>query len=300
MRTLGSWLLYGVVCCASAQAGDPADLSPSDLRAAALKGDVDAQFELGSDYLYGEDGLERDPVQAMEWFRRAAEQGHAWAQESLGRAYQSGEGVAIDLERAVQWWRLAADQGNTSAEFWLGRAYELGEGVAVDAVVAAAWYRRAADAGEAYAQSSLGDLYRDGRGVNPSDTEAVAWYRKAAAQGIGDGQYELAEMISAGRGVAQDDREALRYYRLAAEQGFEAAMLELARFYEDGRGAPKNLLCAYFWLGFAATDWDFAAEELDELAPKLSATELAQARKLIAATTLDEDDNVKRPPCPGE
>jgi hypothetical protein len=106
-------------------------------------------------------------------------------------------------------------------------------------------------------------------------------------------------MYAQGRGVPRDDAEAATWYWLAAQQGFAAAMLDLADLYEAGRGQPKNLVCAYFWKGFAAIGWDFAAEQRDQLGPKLSATELAEARRLIQAAEY-VDDEVKHPVCPGE
>ena len=106
-------------------------------------------------------------------------------------------------------------------------------------------------------------------------------------------------MHEEGRGTAKNAVEAANWYRLAADQGFTAAMLDLAELYEDGRGETKNLTCAYFWKGFAASGWDFAAEQRDQLEPKLSPSELAEARRLIAAAKL-VDGEVKRPLCPLE
>ena len=37
-------------------------------------------------------GVAQDWVQAVAWFRRAAEQGHAEAQHNLGACYQLGDG----------------------------------------------------------------------------------------------------------------------------------------------------------------------------------------------------------------
>jgi len=51
-------------------------------REAAGQGNAEAQFDLGFAYLRGE-GLPKDRDQAVEWFRRAAKQGHADAQHFL-------------------------------------------------------------------------------------------------------------------------------------------------------------------------------------------------------------------------
>ena len=56
--------------------------------------------------------MEEDKEEAVKWFRKAAEQGHAGGQRSLGICYAYGEGVVEDKEEAVKWYRKAAEQGD--------------------------------------------------------------------------------------------------------------------------------------------------------------------------------------------
>ena len=80
-------------------------------RKAAKRGNVDAQFALGSCYLFG-NGVAEDYKKAVKWYRKAAEQGYALAQYRLGVCYYYGrDGVAKDYKEAVKWWRKAAEQG---------------------------------------------------------------------------------------------------------------------------------------------------------------------------------------------
>jgi len=44
-----------------------------------------------------------------EWYRKAAEQGHAGAQFNRSICYTNGQGVAKDEQQAVQWYRKAAE-----------------------------------------------------------------------------------------------------------------------------------------------------------------------------------------------
>ena len=53
---------------------------------------------------------------AFALFRQAADQGSAEAQYRLGLMYRNGEGVAADTAAARQWLRRAADQGHPEAE----------------------------------------------------------------------------------------------------------------------------------------------------------------------------------------
>ena len=54
-----------------------------ELKKAAEQGDAKAQFVLGGCYDFG-DGVEKNPTEAVKWYRKAAEQGYAPAQFNLG------------------------------------------------------------------------------------------------------------------------------------------------------------------------------------------------------------------------
>ena len=60
--------------------------------------------------------MTQDFIEAVKWFRLAADQGHADAQTNLGICYAKGEGVTQDFTEAVRWFGLAADQGHTEAK----------------------------------------------------------------------------------------------------------------------------------------------------------------------------------------
>ena len=102
-----------------------------------------AQFNLGCAYANGE-GVGKDLVEAVKWYRKAAEQGDVDAQFILGNAYFKGEGVAKYLVEGVKWWRKAAEHGNASSQFNLALAYYNGKGVAKDLVESVKWMRKAA------------------------------------------------------------------------------------------------------------------------------------------------------------
>ena len=48
---------------------------------------------------------------AADWYRKAAEQGYARAQNNLGVMYDNGEGVGQDDVSAYMWFNLAAARG---------------------------------------------------------------------------------------------------------------------------------------------------------------------------------------------
>ncbi len=56
-------------------------------------------------------GVPKDYAEAVKWFRKAAEQGHAQAQNDLGCSYYHGNGVPKNRKKAIEWWKKAAAQG---------------------------------------------------------------------------------------------------------------------------------------------------------------------------------------------
>lgn|SRR5512137_727596 len=97
----------------------------------AERGDTTAQVFLGKAYFTGHyaesHGVLQDYAQGVNWFRKAAEQGDAYALRMLGIAYYRGAGVTRDYAQAANWYRKAAEQGDPGAQVWLGSAYYRGE-----------------------------------------------------------------------------------------------------------------------------------------------------------------------------
>ncbi len=121
--------------------------------------------------------------QAVDFFRKAAEQGLATAQFNLGVCYDYGKGVSQDYNEAVKWYRKAAEQGHASAQCSLGFCYNYGQGVPQDYNEAIKWYKKAAEQGHAYAQNNLGACYKNGQGVPKDRKKAIELFQKSAEQG---------------------------------------------------------------------------------------------------------------------
>ncbi len=146
-------------------------------------------------------------VQRLSTWRLAAERGHPAAQFLLGNAYAYGIGTAKDTGIAHHWIQKAAEQGLAPAQASLGVYYANLQKPESDSQ-AVAWYRKAAEQGLTVAQFLLGLMYEDGRGVPESDSEAAIWYRKAAEQGYAIAQVSLGHRFEKGRGVPQSVTEA--------------------------------------------------------------------------------------------
>ena len=66
---------------------------------------------------------------AVKYFRLAAEQGYAPAQNGLGDCYSSGLGVDQDNDETFKWYSKAAEQGYPAGQGNLGFCYETGLGI---------------------------------------------------------------------------------------------------------------------------------------------------------------------------
>ena len=85
------------------------------VRGRANSGDPSAQYDLGVMLMNGQ-GTSKNNIEALGWFRMAAEQGYDLAQYSLGFMYGNGAGVPRDLIITYMWWSLAAANGNETAK----------------------------------------------------------------------------------------------------------------------------------------------------------------------------------------
>jgi hypothetical protein len=121
---------------------------------------------------------------AVNYLRRAAEQGLTRAITRLAVHYWEGNGVEQDFEQAVALRRIASELGCNVARFDLANNLQA-RGTPEDQVEAASLFRLVAiETERANVQAQMGMLYRDGRGVEQDLEEALYWFRLAADQGF--------------------------------------------------------------------------------------------------------------------
>lgn len=116
----------------------------------AQSGDPDAQFNMGQAYKLGR-GVKADPVLAIDWYRKAAKQGHARAEDNLGLLmFQQG-----DRAGAFPYLQRAAERGEPRAQYIVGTALFNGDLTAKNWVRAYALMTQASQSGLAQATASL-------------------------------------------------------------------------------------------------------------------------------------------------
>ena len=69
----------------------------------------------------------RKLAEDVQTTRARALTGDSDAEQKFGAMYYYGQGVPQDYSQALQWYRKAADQGNTQAQYGIGYMYDIGK-----------------------------------------------------------------------------------------------------------------------------------------------------------------------------
>jgi TPR repeat protein len=119
-----------------------------------------------------EDG---DLKKAADLFRQCAELGDVAAMLNIGYFLDEGLGVKADKSAAMDWYRKAYDQGDASAANNIAILHrEQG-----DTTGAAEWFEKAAELGDGDAHVELARIHLDGIGVPKSQDKAREHLEKA-------------------------------------------------------------------------------------------------------------------------
>ena len=232
-------------------------------RMGADSGDPDSMIKLGEAYLNG-DGVDRDPVKAVEYYRQAAELDDPVGQYNMGVQCAKGEGTERDFAAAIDWMERAAGNGDEDAPGILKVLEDAPE------------IERKAYAGDAEAQARfstllanfpseinlkesiemaersvargcprgyfcLGSRYDFAKGVEKDPVKAAELFRKGAELGDSDCQFSYAACLKRGSGVPQDDEACIEWACKAAEQGHVNAALSLSYETADGTSRPRPI-----------------------------------------------------------
>jgi hypothetical protein len=223
-------------------------------REAAEQGDAEAQYQLGLGYVTSLD-FEPNPVEALNWWRKAAAQQHPESLFTLGMWYMwrhlPGGNEAVSFHKYV----LEHWSKNARSYFGVTSLFELE--IPQDDKDAATWLYRAAELRQIGAQLLLGWMHITGRRTLQNHTEAVTWFHKAAEQGDAEVQFKLGQVYSRIFAIPREERfkykaEAAKLYRKAAEQGHIEAQHQLGAAYRYGLGVHTDPTEANAWFLKAA------------------------------------------------
>ncbi len=167
-------------------------------------GDNKVCYNVGRDYIFGENGLSKDYQKAKFYFEKGcsaaqskasgvlsnfllkwrADEGSLAACADLGAMYYDDRyGVKHDYQKALELFTLACDGGYAEACRGVGHSYYNGNGVSEDLAKAAEYYKKGCDGGYAMACNNIGVMYDEGEGVSEDPDKAVEYLKKACDGG---------------------------------------------------------------------------------------------------------------------
>ncbi len=211
----------------------------------ARDGDVGSMMELGD--LYQKNGIvQKNDVEAENWYRRAIAGGNADASMRLAMLWQASGGHSKEDIFSLK--RDAAEHDVPDAMLDVAFAYVNGDGTEKNLHEADAWITemlrvrpdRAAAMAHRFAEiQEEGDEYTKIK---------LKWNTLAAEQGVPEAMVWLAEAYNMGYAVPQDVQVANGWYVKAAEAGNGKAQYQLGMAYARGTGVEKDREKARTWL----------------------------------------------------
>jgi TPR repeat protein len=210
-------------------------------------------------------GTRKDPLKAIQWYKRAAILGDPPAMYKMGMIQLKGLlGQPKNPREAIGWLKRAAERAdaeNPHALHELGLLYESaqppdGSGPVIrDEAYALSLFKQAAELGYKFSQFRLGCAYEYGLfNLQIDARQSIMWYSKAAVQEEHQSELALSGWYLTGsEGVLQQsDTEAYLWARKAAIAGLAKAEYAMGYFTEVGIGAPADLEGAKRWYWRAA------------------------------------------------
>jgi TPR repeat protein len=218
-------------------------------------------------------GTRKDPLKAIQWYKRAAMLGDTPAMYKMGMIQLKGLlGQPKNPREAVGWLKRAAERAdaeNPHALHELGLLYEQPQGadgsIVRDEAYAFSLFQKAADLGYKFSQFRMGCAYEYGLFNCPIDPrQSIMWYSRAAVQEEHQSELALSGWYLTGsEGVLQQsDTEAYLWARKAAMAGLAKAEYAMGYFTEVGIGSPASLEDAKRWYWRAAGMFSFSPSAL--------------------------------------
>lgn len=220
-------------------------------------------------------GTRKDPVKAVQWYKRAAALGDTPAMYKMGMIQLKGLlNQPKSVHEAITWLKRAAENANEENPHALhelallysnkaGARDATTDAISRDEQYAFKMFKQAADLGYKFSQFRLGEAFEYGTLGCPVDPRnSIAWYTRSAAQEEHQSELALSGWYLTGiPGVLeQSDTEAYLWARKAAcaDPPLPKAMFAMGYYTEVGIGCPRSLEEAKRWYGRAACKFGYS------------------------------------------
>ena len=230
---------------------------------AAEKGSAHAQLSLGYIYLTGRLNVDEDHEKAAELFTAAAEQQNAEAYYYLGRCYGEEIGVERDPQKAVEYFKKAIENGCKFKDIEQQLSYYKYQVVDPDIFDDESDIDLSADKDVLFTKGIEAFTKRSYTTAVKYLTVALEKGHEMANVYLGNAYYNIAAQYDCGRGVKQDYQKSMEFYIKSAELGFQLAQLTLGQRYEVGLyGFKQDYEQAVKWYKMVASSFPIIKERL--------------------------------------
>ena len=251
-------------------------------------------YYIGKLYYRGDITGEPDYEQAAAWYHRG-EKDSVFCRYALGRMYERGIGVSIDMASAATYYRTCLNNEivGANAAYALASLQHSGkcpgtpeETQALFQLAADAW--NALESPDAYTALRLASLYERGLGVIQDYGRASQLYRSCLADSEygASAAYSLAEMIRTEK-ISAKPEEMHRLYRQAAETWQQKEQpgtfinMRLARMYQDGLGVEQSFERAAHFYRACLSDPDQGASAAYSIAEMIRTGKISAKQEEI-------------------
>src|ERR1019366_6945753 len=181
---------------------------------------------------------------AVSLFRQAAAVGDAHVPLRVAQLYERGQGIPQSFVDAVLWYRIAAERGSVAAQARLGEILLTGLEPPDTAAASAIAKIDAPDANA----SLIKRLFPLGLAVRQNPVEAAEWNTAAAQGNDAGAQGRAGYQYATGFGMTADLKSAEHWFAAAAAQGNVAGMLGLGMLHAGSYGGARDETKAVEWL----------------------------------------------------
>ena len=260
------------------------------IKIAADAGLTDAEAEYG-DYCRFGVGMEKDSLQGVYWYKRAAGSGHVGAMNCLvglyfnnlindstilwgtkpecrdsadiqymvGKAYYNKE----DYGNAETWWKLSAAKNDPDALWWM---YVLNEMVKKDSITAFEYLKKATKIKIPAAINDMGVHYLEGNLVEKNIEKAKEMFLEAADSGDAVAYRNLGIIYYWKEYGMKNRKLAADYWKRGAELGDTDSQYNYGYILKKGHGVKKDKQEAIRWFKLATQNGsEEAKEELQKM-----------------------------------
>jgi enhanced entry protein EnhC len=192
---------------------------------------------------------DKDPQQALDWFKKAADAGDVDAQMYTAAAYMYGLGVKQSDDIATRYYINAAKNGNSIAQFTLAKKF-IDSRNSSNQKLGLIWLNKSVANNNPQALTKLAKLYLEGKLVDKNEQKGIDLLNQAVAQGFTPAMVVLGELA-----LEQNQKEqALQWFNKVTNQNNDEAYLDLAHVYLQEKSPIYDPKTAFMWTLKAAQD----------------------------------------------